>query len=91
MIVAVVVLDTVVVEIVKVALVAPAGTVTEAGTVALELLEERFTATPPVGAAPVRVTVPTEEAPPATVFGETVRLLSPTGLIVNVAVFWVLP
>ena len=39
------------------ALVAPAGTVTEAGVVKLALLSERVTTAPPVGAAPLKVTV----------------------------------
>jgi len=42
---------------VKVAVVAPAATVTEAGTVTDELLLARLTAKPPVGAAAFRVTV----------------------------------
>lgn len=44
---------------VKVAEVAPAGTVTDVGTVATAvLLEVSVTTVPPVGAGPVRVTVP---------------------------------
>jgi len=42
---------------VKLALVAPAATVTEVGTVTDELLLARLTAKPPVGAAAFRVTV----------------------------------
>ena len=42
----------------KVALVAPAGTVTLAGTIANELLLLNPTTTPPDGAAALRVTVP---------------------------------
>ena len=41
----------------KVAVVAPAATVTDAGTVRLELLLDRVTLAPPVGAALVKVTV----------------------------------
>jgi hypothetical protein len=39
------------------ALVAPAGTVTVLGTVTAELLLDRFTLSPPLGAEAVRVTV----------------------------------
>jgi len=48
----------------------PAGTVTLAGTAATNvLLLERFTATPPAGEAPLRVTVPVEGLPPVTMVG----------------------
>ena len=74
------------VAMVKVADVDPAGTVIVAGTVAAAtLLEVRFTADPPVGAAAPRVTVPVEDAPPATMLGETVRLERSAGLIVSAA------
>jgi hypothetical protein len=56
----------------KVALVAPAATVTLDGTVAEPLLLERFTTAPPVGAAPLRVTVPVEGDPPVTLPGLSV-------------------
>ena len=50
---------------VKVALVAPAGTVTLEGTVAAAvLLLESVTCAPPAGAGPLSVTVPVEEFPP---------------------------
>jgi hypothetical protein len=58
-----------VVVIVKLALVAPAGTVTVAGTAAAFELSVTDTATPPLGAAPLKVTVPVEELPPATLAG----------------------
>ena len=55
---------------VNVALVAPAATVTLDGTVvAVMLLLETATVTPPAGAAPLSVTVPVEEFPPVTLVG----------------------
>ena len=49
---------------VKVAVVVPAATVTEAGTVAAALSDARLTVKPPTGALPVRVTVAVEGLPP---------------------------
>jgi len=60
---------TVEVVAVNVAVVAPAATVTLAGTVTEAAPDERATGRPPVGAAPLMVTVPVELAPPATVAG----------------------
>jgi hypothetical protein len=59
---------------VNVMLLAPAATVTLAGTVAAAVVSlERETAAPPVGAGPLRVTVPVEDcAPPVTLVGFTV-------------------
>jgi hypothetical protein len=58
---------TLLVETVKVALVAPAGTVTLAGTVATPvLLLASVTSVPPDGATPLSVTVPCEVLPPLT-------------------------
>ena len=77
------------VVMVKVADVLPAGTVTEAGTVAaVVLLLCRETLTPPVGAAPVSVTVPVEALPPVTLVGLTVTdvRLTGAGATVKVAV-----
>jgi hypothetical protein len=55
---------------VKVALVAPAGTVTLAGTLAALLLLLRRTCAPPAGAGPLSVTAPVEDcAPPTTLVG----------------------
>src|SRR5437867_10561999 len=66
--------DTGLVLTVKVALVAPAGTVTLEGTVAAPvLLLESRTWAPPAGAGPLSVTVPVEDcAPPTTLVGFSV-------------------
>ncbi len=54
----------------NVALLAPAATVTLAGTVAAAVLPlEREMAAPPLGAGPLRVTVPVEGDPPVTLIG----------------------
>jgi hypothetical protein len=59
---------------VKVALVAPAGTVTLAGTVATLVSPlTRGTTVPPLSAAALKVTVPVEGLPPATVVGLSER------------------
>ena len=56
----------------KVALVAPTGTVTLASTLATALLLlESVTSAPPEGATAVKVTVPVEELPPTTDVGLT--------------------
>jgi len=58
---------------VNVALLAPAATVTLAGTVAVDvLLLERETVAPPAGAGPLSVTVPVEGDPPVTLVGFSV-------------------
>src|SRR6266478_3322047 len=57
---------------VNVALLAPAATVTLAGTVAVDVLLERETAAPPLGAGPLSVTVPVEGDPPVTLVGFSV-------------------
>jgi hypothetical protein len=60
---------TAVVVTVNVALELPAATVTLRGTVAAALLLDSDTTMPPVGAAPVKVTVPVEGLPPTTLVG----------------------
>ncbi len=75
---------------VKVAVVAPAGTATLAGTVATAvLLLERVTTAPPLGAAPLSVTVPCEEVPPVTLVGLKARADTAGGDTVSVAVLLV--
>ena len=74
------------VVMVKVAVVAPAATVTLAGTVVLLLLSDNVTTDPPLGAGPFRVTVPVEELPPVTVAGFRLTEASAGGLTVSVAV-----
>jgi hypothetical protein len=70
---AVVALLTTVVVIGKVAVVAPVGTVTLVGTTAALLSLAKVTIMPtPAGAGKVRVTVPVEPLPPATLVGLTV-------------------
>ena len=71
------------------AVVAPAATVTEEGTVAEERLLVRVTVLPPLGAAPLSVTVPVELVPPVTVVGLSANpvKVTATGLMVNGAVF----
>lgn len=64
----------------------PAGTVTEVGTVALELLDDKLTTTPPDPAGPLSVTVPADAVPPATDDGATDTLINPVGFIVRVVV-----
>ena len=67
--VAVVEAATAMVVTVKVALVAPAGMVTLAGTDAAAALLESETAAPPPGAGAFRVAVPVEADPPVTLVG----------------------
>ena len=80
------VLATAVVVTVKVAVVAPAATVTLAGTVAAALLLDKVTDSPPVGAALPKVTVPVDEVPPVTEVGFIVTDETTGGFTVNTAV-----
>jgi hypothetical protein len=84
--VAVVLVPTLMVFTVKVTEVFPASTVTLAGVLALgDPLVRRIT-TPPVGAAPVRVTVPVELLPPKTEVGLSVRRITVGGITFRLAV-----
>jgi hypothetical protein len=64
----------------------PAGTVTLDGTLAQADVEERPTFSPPEGAGPVNVTVPTEGEPPITLDGFRLKAPSARGEIVSGAV-----
>ena len=80
-----------VVVTVKLALVAPAGTVTLAATIATALLLlESVTTAPPDGATLVSVTVPCDVPPPVTLAGLSVNVLrlagGGTGVTVSVVV-----
>jgi len=67
--------------------VAPAATVTEAGTTTPEALLVKVTLIPPAGAGPVRFTLfNVVEAPPTTDVGESATESSATGLTVSTAV-----
>ena len=80
--------ETAAVVSVKVAVVLPAVTLTEAGTGAAEvLLLDSVITVPPVGAVPDRVTVPCDAVPPLTEVGIRLRELKVGGATVNVAVF----
>ena len=74
----------------NVALLAPAATVTLAWTVAAAVsLLKRETATPPLGAGPLRVTVPIEGDPPVTLIGLSAiaeSVAEPCGVTVSEAV-----
>lgn len=73
---------------VKVAVVAPAGTVTLEGTLAAALLLESRTCAPPAGAGPFSVTVPVDapRGPPITLVGFRVSEDTIGGSTVSVAV-----
>jgi hypothetical protein len=78
-----------------VALVAPCGTETLAGTVAAVVVFDRDTTRPPDGAADVRVIVPCADVPPATLVGVIETADSPGaaggGVTVSVALLVVPP
>ena len=84
--------DTALVVIVNVALLAPAATVTLAGTVAADVLSlDNDTSAPPAGAGPLIVTVPVEGLPPCTLDGFRERDDSEGGFTVRVAVRVITP
>ena len=90
-IVTVVLLATGVVVTVNVADIAPAATLTLAGTcAALVLLLDSITSAPPAGAAAANVTVPVDEVPPRTEVGLRVTVRSDPVITVRLAV-WVTP
>jgi hypothetical protein len=74
---------------VKAAVVAPAATVTDAGTWAAAVFElVSVTTVPPIGAGLSRVTVPVDEVPPRTEVGFMLTPLSAAaGVTVNTAVW----
>ena len=65
----------------------PAGTVTEAGTVAAAALDVSVTTFPPVGAGPLSVTVAVEDVPPVTVVGLRANALTVGAATVSLQVF----
>lgn len=75
----------------KVAVLSPAATVTDVGTEALVLDEVRLTVIPPLGAAPLRVTVPALGTPPTTVVGVRVKPVRAAEVTVRVAVVVAVP
>jgi len=75
------------VDTVNVADVCPAGIVTVEGTGPLVELAVRFTIAPPVGAIPLRVTVPVALAPPLTDAGLKATPTNKAGVIVKLADF----
>ena len=80
---------------VNVPVVAPAATVTDAGTCAAAvLLEVKLTTAPPVGAGPLSFTVPVDDTPPSTEAGLTLTDVSAAAadaVTVKLAVKLVLP
>lgn len=91
MIVTGVVDETLLVDTVKVAVVAPEATVTVEGTVADELLEDRLTAKPLDGAGPLIVTVPVDVPPPVTDVGLRLMPVRAGGVMVSLAVSFTAP
>jgi hypothetical protein len=84
--VTVVVVETGVVEIGKVAVVIPAGTTAVAGTDALKLFALSVTVVPPGPAAPFKVSVPVDETLPRTFEGAIAMPAITAGVTVNAPV-----
>lgn len=75
-----------------VAVVAPAATVTDAGTVATAVLElERVTTAPPVGAATSKVIVPVLAIPPETDVGDRLTEDTPFSICASQPVIMIGP
>jgi len=70
---------------------APAGTSTEPTTDAAALFDESVTVVPPVGAMPVRVTVPVDPLPPKTEVGDRLIPSRPGALTVRDVVLVTFP
>jgi len=84
-------IDTATVVALKVALAAPARTVTVVGTLTVVAPLTSLTTNPPFGAIPFNVAVPTEVAPPVNEFGLKLRDATEIGDIVSVADLVTLP
>jgi len=78
------------VEMMKLPVLDPAATVTINGNSALVELVDKVTTVPPVGAGPLRVTVPADELPPTILDGITETPVNTATAIVRVAV-WATP
>ena len=86
MIIAVTLLETAEVEIVNVAEVAPAGTVTLPGATAELVLLEMAIAAPPTGAASASVTVHEPGLPPTTEVGQLKELRTDVGAVEEIVI-----
>src|SRR5690242_10114525 len=76
---------------VKLAVVAPAGTVTVAGTCRTPLFADNGIGSPPVGAADAIVTVPVDDDPPLNVVGFALKPVNAgAGVKVIATDFWML-
>ena len=70
----------------KVAELAPAAMVTVAGGTTLDEVDETEITMPPAGAGPLNVANPVLDVPPTTEFGLRVKVASPGGVTVSLAV-----